>query len=170
MDSIFVKVFFFASKILAFRARPSLPLSYTSLNFCLICYSCYSCDICSRVLLLLNENSCHFCDLRKIWGLLEDLLYLFFHIKKVKIFAKFVILLILAVYFVSVFFVVVVIAIKILVTLSIFAKFAGLLYLFFVSLNFCLLCYSCYYYDIYQGVFFVAMKVLVTLCNFRRLL
>ena len=103
MDSIFVKVFFFASKTLAFRARASLPLSFTSLTFCLICYSCYSCDIRQRVLLLLNENSCHFFDFCKICGLLEDLLYLFFHLKKVKIFAKFVILLILAVYFVSVF-------------------------------------------------------------------
>ena len=76
-------------------------------------------------------------------------------------------------YILLAFFVVVVIAIKILVTFSIVAKFAeffrAFFTFFFISLNFCLLCYSCYYYDIYQGGFFfvvVAVKVLVTLYDF----
>ena len=61
-------------------------------------------------------------------------------------------------------FVVVVIAIKILVSFFIFAKFADFPFrafftFFVISRNFCFLCYSC---DIYQGVFFVAMKFVVT--------
>ena len=165
MDSIFVKLFFFASKILAFRARPFLSLSFTSLNFCLICYSCYSCDICQRVLLLLNENSCHFCDLRKIWGLLEDLLYLFFHIKKVKIFAKFVILLILAVYFVSVFCCCCYCN-KNSCYFFDFCEICGpsLPFLYKSELLLTLLFLLLLRYS--SGCFFVAMKVLVTLCDF----
>ena len=61
-------------------------------------------------------------------------------------------------YILLAFFDVVVIAIQILVTFPIFAKFAeffrAFLTFFFISLNFSLLCNSCYYYDIYQGGFF----------------
>lgn len=61
-------------------------------------------------------------------------------------------------YILLAFFDVVVIAIQILVTFPIFAKFVEFFRAFFtfsfISLNFCLLCNSCYYYDIYQGGFF----------------
>ena len=61
-------------------------------------------------------------------------------------------------YILLAFFDVVVIAIQILVTFPIFAKFAeffrAFFTFFFISLNCCLLCNSCYYYDIYQGGFF----------------
>ena len=77
-------------------------------------------------------------------------------------------------YILLAFFVVVVIAIKILLTFSIVAKFAeffrAFFTFFFISLNFCLLCYSCYYYDIYQGGFFCCCCCSESSCYFMRVL